>query len=152
LVQQWVARQPNSFLTSSGLASMGTGLPFAMAAKLTWPARPVASLIGDGGLLMYAGELVTLARLPGPLVVIVLNDGALSSIRVKQARLGYAPVGTLLPGADVQLAAMARDLGLQGVRVASRSALRNVLGEAMAADHPVLVEVMVDPAGYEYSQ
>lgn len=152
MVQQWVAAQPNTFLNSSGLASMGTGIPFAIAAKYAWPERTVAAVVGDGGVLMYAGELASVARMRGPLPIVALNDGALSSIRVKQARRGYPPVGTLLPGPELRLAALARATGLPAVRVSSQSTLRRALRRAATADRPMFVEAMVDPRGYEFSQ
>lgn len=152
LVQQWVATRPNGFLTSSGLASMGTGLPYAIAARLVWPDRPVTAMVGDGGLLMYAGELATVARLNGPFVVIAMNDGALSSIRVKQLRRSYPALGTTLPGSALDLAGLARSLGVDALRVTDRQQLDAALRDGLGSQRPLVIEAIVDPAAYEYSQ
>ena len=151
MVQQWVARTPNSFLCSTGLSPMGTGLGFAIGARLALPSRPIAAVIGDGGLLMYAGELATLRRLPGPLVVVVMRDAALSSIRVKQARRGYPATGTLID-ADLRLADAARSLGLQAARAEDDRTLRDAVRQACGSDRPMVIEALVDPRGYEWSQ
>jgi acetolactate synthase-1/2/3 large subunit len=150
MVAQWTSREPDSFLNSSGLSSMGTGLPFAAAARLVHPGRPIAAVIGDGGFLMYAGELATIARLSGPLVIVVMADRALFSIKIKQARRSYPPVGTDL-GA-VRIADVARAFGLDAERVDAAEPLAAAVARGLAADRPTVIEAIVDPAGYEFSQ
>ncbi|MDE3111310.1 MAG: thiamine pyrophosphate-binding protein [Chloroflexota bacterium] len=150
MVLQWSTDLPNTFLNSSGLSSMGTGLPFAMAAKLTWPDRPVASVIGDGGFLMYAGELETLARTRLPIALVVMNDAALFSIKIKQVRRSYPAVGTDF--GPIAVAEIARGFGLRVERVADRAQCGRALRAALASDGPTVIEAMIDPAGYELSQ
>lgn len=150
MVLQWTVRLPRTFLNSSGISSMGTGLPFAMAAALARPDRRVVAVIGDGGLLMYAGEMATLARYRLPVTIVVMSDAALYSIKIKQVRRSYAPTGTEFPGVDVR--AIARAFGLAAERASSRAELDSALRRALAADGPALVEAVIDPAGYEYSQ
>jgi acetolactate synthase-1/2/3 large subunit len=152
MLQQWQSVAPNTFLNSSGLSSMGTGLAFAMAAKLATPNKVTGSVIGDGGFLMYAGEMATLATIPGPLVVVVMNDGALSSIRIKQLRRDYPAIGTALAGAGCEIASAATSLGVAGIRATTRRGLRNALQHAVSHEKPVVVEAIVDAAGYELSQ
>ena len=85
-------------LISSGLATMGFALPAAIAAALVHPRATVLCLIGDGGLGMCLAELETVARLGLRVVVVVLNDAALSLIEIKQrgrgARRRAAPCAT----------------------------------------------------------
>src|SRR5581483_1247263 len=83
---QWVAREPGTFLITNGWSSMGFGLPAAIAAKLARPERPVVALIGDGCFQMTCGELATARRLGLALPVVVLDDGWLALIQVKQLR------------------------------------------------------------------
>ncbi|MCI0583265.1 MAG: thiamine pyrophosphate-dependent enzyme, partial [Chloroflexi bacterium] len=71
VVQQWRTSQPNSFICSNGLSPMGTGLPFAIGAQLERPDTPVACVLGDGGFLMYTGELETVARLKLPILLLL---------------------------------------------------------------------------------
>ena len=63
LAQYWSVPEPHRFLVANGLSAMGWAVPSALAYKLEFPRRPVIAVVGDGGLLMYAGELATLARL-----------------------------------------------------------------------------------------
>jgi acetolactate synthase I/II/III large subunit len=150
MVLQWIAREPQSFLNSSGISSMGSGIPFALAAKLTWPDRPVAAVIGDGGFLMYTGQLEALAGVAGPLLVIVMADAALYSIKIKQLQRNYPPVGTDFQ--PVAIAAIARDFGLHAERVTNRAECRAALAAGMRADRPTVIEAVIDPIGYHYSQ
>ena len=81
----WQALEPGELLISNGLATMGFALPAAIAAQLVHPGRRVICFTGDGGLMMVASELETVARLRLPIVIVVFNDAALSLIEVKQA-------------------------------------------------------------------
>lgn len=152
MVRTWISRRPNSFLNSSGLSSMGTGIPFALAARMVHPDRPVVAVIGDAGYLMYLGEMATLARTEGPLVVVVMADAALSSIRIKQLRRSYPPVGTELQHDGLSLAAAAEACGLAAARVEDTAALQRAVEIALRADRPTVIEAMVDARGYELTQ
>ena len=99
---------------------------------------------------MYAGELATLARSGLPIVVVVMADGALSSIKVKQVRRGYAPVGTEL--GRIEIAEVARSFGLRSACVATPEDCERELIAAAKADRPTVIEARVDPAGYDLTQ
>lgn len=94
----WFARnykcyQPNTLLLDNALATMGAGLPSAMAAKLINPDKKVISVSGDGGFMMNAQELETAVRLKLNIVVIILNDNAYGMIKWKQQGLGFENFG-----------------------------------------------------------
>jgi acetolactate synthase I/II/III large subunit len=150
MVQRWTVREPATFLNSSGISSMGTGLPFAVAAKLVHPERQVVAVIGDGGFLMYAGEMATLARMGLSIVVVVMSDSALYSIKIKQLRRSYPPIGTDFPG--VRVAAIARAFGVHGEEVGTLDAIRHAIARALERDGPTVIEASIDPAGYELTQ
>ncbi|MDX6646830.1 MAG: acetolactate synthase large subunit [Miltoncostaeaceae bacterium] len=80
------AYEPNTVIISNGYATMGIGLPGAIAAKLAFPERRVVSVSGDGGFLMNVQEMETATRLGLPLVVIVWVDGGYGVISWKQHR------------------------------------------------------------------
>src|SRR5262249_4394843 len=107
----WHAVEPGELLISNGLATMGFALPAAIAAQLVHPERRVVCFTGDGGLMMAAAELETVARLRLPLLIIVFNDAALSLIQIKQDQMGYG--GTSLRYAGPDLALLARSFGLE---------------------------------------
>ena len=90
-IARWPARAPHAVLISNGLATMGFALPAAIAAALAEPARPVVAFVGDGGLAMSLGELATAAERRCRIVIVVLNDAALSLIDLKQAGRSLAP-------------------------------------------------------------
>ncbi|WP_432739582.1 thiamine pyrophosphate-dependent enzyme, partial [Pseudomonas kurunegalensis] len=67
------AHKPNTVLLDNALATMGAGLPSAMAAHLVHPDRPVISVCGDGGFMMNSQELETAVRLGMHITVVILR-------------------------------------------------------------------------------
>jgi pyruvate dehydrogenase (quinone)/pyruvate oxidase len=126
-------------LFSGKWRTMGYALPAAIAAKLLYPERQVAAVIGDGGLLMNLGELVTLVQLGLSLKIIVINNGSLGLEEVKMTEAGMAPFGTRLQNPDfLQLAA---SFGIRGYRADSAKQLEETLRQAFADEAAAFVEV-----------
>jgi len=101
----WFARHyptytSNTLLLDNALATMGAGLPSALAAKLIKPTSKVVSICGDGGFLMNSQELETAMRLKLDLVVLILRDDAYGMIEWKQANMGLAPFGLKFQNPD----------------------------------------------------
>ncbi|MFB9236458.1 thiamine pyrophosphate-binding protein [Plantactinospora siamensis] len=137
------------------LAAVGTALPYAVAAKLAAPDRPVIALTGDGAMQVDGlAELVTIAdrwhQWPDPrLVVLVLNNRDRAGREgpgwgAGDGRRGSATGALPLP--DVPYAGWARLLGLHGVRVDRPELVGAAWDEALAADRPTVLEAVVDPA------
>jgi acetolactate synthase-1/2/3 large subunit len=150
VVQQWRAHEPGTFISSNGLSPMGTGLPFAIAAKLERPEREVVCICGDGGLLMYAGELATASHLGLKITVLLMADQALSSIRVKQTRSDYPSTGTEF--SRPEWASLAEGFGFRYARVGRRSDCAEALQQALRGDEPTLIEANVDAEEYNTTQ
>jgi len=137
---------------SGGLATMGCGVPYALAAKLAYPDRPVFALVGDGAMQMNGlNELVTIAhrwktwRSP-TLVVMVLNNGDLNEVTWEQRVLGGDPrfnESQRLPA--FPYAEYARLLGLYGMRVDDPDRIADAWETAIAADRPIVLEMITDP-------
>lgn len=142
----WQAAAPHDVLKSNGLSTMGFALPAAIAAALETPERPVVALTGDGGLMMCLGELATAAERGLSVVTIVLNDGALSLIDIKQQSRQHPAVGVRYPTIDFAAAGLA--MGCAAWRVGRGEPLAGVIAEAFEAAGPALIDVDVDPAGY----
>jgi acetolactate synthase-1/2/3 large subunit len=142
----WDAPGPRAYLCSSGHATMGYALPGAVAAKLCAPRRPALAVIGDGGLLMVAGELATAAREKLPVVVLCVNDRALTLIKIKQAAKRYPAAGVDIAGVDY--ARLAESLGCRGFPAGDEDKLEAALREAFACGAPAVVDARVDPRGY----
>jgi acetolactate synthase-1/2/3 large subunit len=139
--------RPRRVLISSGLATMGYALPAAIAAALVKPRATVLCLIGDGGLGMCLAELETVARLGLRVVVVVLNDAALSLIECKQRAEGHGGRGAVRYG-PVDFAAVARGLGLAAHVADDTASLADALRAVAASGAGALVDARVDPAGY----
>ncbi|WP_137176125.1 thiamine pyrophosphate-requiring protein [Massilia sp. HP4] len=137
---------------SGGLATMGSAVPYAMAAKMAHPGRPVIALAGDGAMQMNGmNGLITIARhwrdwANPTLVVLVLNNRDLNFVtweqRGMQGEPKYAPSQEL---PDFSYAEYARMLGLDGLRVEDPEQLGPAWDRALAAGRPFVLEVLADP-------
>jgi len=87
--RNYKAHQPNTVLLDNALASMGAGLPSAIAARLVYPDRRVMAICGDGGFMMNSQELETAVRLKLNLMILILRDDAYGMIKWKQAAMGF---------------------------------------------------------------
>jgi acetolactate synthase-1/2/3 large subunit len=124
--------------------AMGYGVPAAVAAKLVHPERPVVAFAGDGCFLMCAQELATMVANDLDVLVIVVNNGMLGTIRMHQERHYPGRVmATDLVNPD--FAAFARSFGVHGERVERSEAFGPALERALAADGPALLELVCDP-------
>jgi pyruvate dehydrogenase (quinone) len=138
---------------SSTLASMGSGLPYGLAAKFAAPDRPVVALVGDGAMQMNGNsELITLAhhwrRWADPrFVVLVLHNGDLAEVSWEQREMEGDP--RFPASQDVPrfpFVEYARLLGLDGLRIERAEQIDDAWRTALAADRPTVIEALVDPA------
>jgi pyruvate dehydrogenase (quinone) len=153
----WYARtlklKPSHLGSLSGtLATMGPGIPYAIAAKFAYPTRPAVALVGDGAMQMNGmAELITAAkyydRWADPrLVVLVLNNRDLNQVTWEQRAMEgdpKNPATQTIP--DDRYADYARLIGLEGVRVESPDAIEAAWEEAFSADRPFVIDAVVDP-------
>jgi acetolactate synthase-1/2/3 large subunit len=143
----WPVIRPNDMLISNGLSTMGFALPAAIGAALIDRERPVVALIGDGGLLMCAGDLLTAVREQLRIIVIVFSDGMLSLIDVKQRQRRYSSRGVTL--GDVAWASVAESFRMPGYAATTDRELERALSEAVSRRGPTLVDARIDPASYD---
>jgi acetolactate synthase-1/2/3 large subunit len=136
------AHEPNSVLLDNALASMGAGLPAAIAAKLVCPERKVVAICGDGGFLMSAQELETCVRLGLDLTVVVLRDDAYGMIKWKQAGASFPSFG--LDFGNPDFVRYAECFGARGYRVEHTEQLRPLLSRCLEERGPCLLEVPID--------
>ena len=138
-------RDGQAYGVSGNLASMACGLPYALAAALAYPQRPVFAIIGDGGLAMQLGELSTAARYGLPIKLLVIKNNMLNQIAWEQMMfLGNPQFGCELQPIDFAKAAEA--MGLRGFSIREPAELDRIMDEALATPGPVLIEAEVDPA------
>jgi len=96
IATQWRTDLPRTLLCTNGWSSMGYGMPAAFAAKLVHPDRRVVAVVGDGCFQMTVGELALARRLHLAVATVVLNDGWLGLMKVKQERRHYPLSGVRL--------------------------------------------------------
>jgi pyruvate dehydrogenase (quinone) len=137
---------------SGTLATMGPGVPYAIAAKFAYPGRVALALVGDGAFQMNGmNELITIAhnwkRWSDPrLVVLVLHNDDLNQVTWEQRAMEGDPkyeASQTLP--DFPYAKYAESLGLVGIRVDDPDEIGPAWDRALAADRPCLVEAVTDP-------
>jgi len=137
---------------SGTLATMGPGVPYAIAAKFAHPDRVVVALVGDGAMQMNGmSELITIAkywkRWSDPrLIVMVLNNHDLNQVTWEQRAMQGDPkfeASQDLP--DVPYARYAELLGLKGIRVDDPDQVGAAWDQALGADRPVVLEAITDP-------
>jgi acetolactate synthase-1/2/3 large subunit len=124
--------------------AMGYGVPAAVAAKLLHPERVVVAFAGDGDFLMTGQELATAVQSQAGVVVLVVDNGMLGTIRMHQERHFPGRVsGTDLRSPD--FAALAGAYGAAAERVDETEAFPAAFERALAADRPALLHLLVDP-------
>jgi len=122
--------------------SMANAMAQAIGAQAAQPARQVVSLSGDGGFTMLMGDLLSLKQLKLPVKVIVFNNGSLGFIELEQKSSGFLDTGTELENPD--FAAMAKAIGIHGIRIEDPAELGTKLAEALAHPGPVLIDAVVN--------
>src|SRR5881396_1479263 len=143
----WAAR----YLTMNGRrrllgsfnhGSMANALPQAIGAQAAFPQRQVISLSGDGGFTMLMGDFISLVQLGLPVKVIVFNNGTLGFIELEQKSTGFLEFGTELNNPN--FAAMAKAMGIHGVRLEDPADVEPGIAAALAHDGPVLIDTVVN--------
>ena len=145
--QMWRTPAPGLQLMTNGWSTMGFGIPSAIAAKLVHPEKDVCTVVGDGGFLMTAGELVTALRHNTKIVVLLLTDNDLALIRIKQQKKGNPIYGTQIRRQPTL--GSTHVFGVPVHTVSDPVQLRGALKAAFKSDGPVIVEAVVDSREYD---
>ncbi|MGH3680187.1 MAG: thiamine pyrophosphate-dependent enzyme, partial [Natronosporangium sp.] len=113
------------FLSTIDFVAIGQAVPTAIGAAIGQPGRPVVAFEGDGSFMMHVPELETAARYGVPVLVFVLNDGALGAEYHKLKALGLDPGESILPSADI--VELAEALGARATRITDPAQARKVV-------------------------
>ncbi|MEG3171439.1 ubiquinone-dependent pyruvate dehydrogenase [Sphingomonas sp. ZB1N12] len=120
--------------------SMANALPQAIGVQASYPARQVVTLSGDGGLAMLMGELLTVRQLGLPVKIIVFNNGTLGFVEMEMKAAGLVETGVALDNPD--FAAMARAIGIHGVRVTDPGDVEAGIRDVLAHPGPALLDAV----------
>ncbi|MEM0989936.1 MAG: acetolactate synthase large subunit [Pseudomonadota bacterium] len=142
--RNYAAHQPNTVLLDNALATMGAGLPSAMAAHMVYPDRKIMAVCGDGGFMMNSAELETAVRLGMNLTCMILNDSSYGMIRWKQANMGFQDWGLTYGNPD--FVKYAESYGAIGHRVDSAAGLAPLLQHCLATPGVHLIDCPMDYA------
>ncbi len=141
----WAAR----YLTMNGKrrlvgslahGSMANAMPQAIGIQAAQPKRQVISLSGDGGFAMLMGDLITLVQEKLPVKVVIFNNGVLGFVAMEMKAAGFVGLGTNLDNPD--FAAMARAMGILGVRVEDPGDLPGAVDQVLKHDGPAVLDVV----------
>ncbi|WP_230769993.1 ubiquinone-dependent pyruvate dehydrogenase [Sphingomonas sp. Leaf4] len=120
--------------------SMANALPHAIGVQASAPGRQVVSLSGDGGLAMLMGELLTVRQSGLPVKIIVFNNGTLGFVELEMKAAGMIETGVALDNPD--FAAVARAMGIHGVRVTDPAHVQAGVAEVLAHPGPALLDAV----------
>ena len=134
---------PNSYIDPGCYGSMGFALPAAITAKLVFPDRQIAAVMGDGAFLMSLGEFHTAVENDLAIMVVILNDSKYNSIwHTQKSRYdGRFIACDLRPSSFSEYAKV---YGVKGLRVTEPSQLNLAYEEALSSKEPSIVEVLID--------
>lgn len=144
--QMWDTTAQGKLIMTNGWSSMGFGLPAAVAAALADRNATVVCVTGDGGMMMHAGEMMTARRYGLKIITVVLADGELNLIRLKESWNRIRPYGTGLYSGS--LFGSGKFLGTDVVSVNGRAQFQNAVKRALLSDKSVIIEAKIDPAVY----
>ncbi|HZD65330.1 MAG TPA: thiamine pyrophosphate-binding protein [Acidimicrobiales bacterium] len=135
---------PAAFVFTQAFQSVGLGLASGIGAAVARPERLTVACVGDGGALMALGELETVARLGGAMVVVIYNDAAYGAEVHHFGPLGYPVDLARFP--DTDFAAQARALGAEGVTVRQPGDLDALQSWLARRERPLVIDAKVNPA------
>jgi acetolactate synthase-1/2/3 large subunit len=138
----YTASRPNTVLLDNALATMGAGLPSAMASAMVYPDRKIMAICGDGGFMMNSQEMETAVRLGLNITVLILNDSSYGMIRWKQANMGFKDWGLTYNNPD--FVQYAESYGAKGYRIESSDHLRETLAHCRDTPGVHLIDCPVD--------
>ncbi len=142
--RMYKAEEPNTCIISNGFASMGIGVPGALAAKLAYPDRKVVTVTGDAGFLMNSQEIETALRMKTPFVILIWNDSEYGLITWHQLRHFGRPSHIEFKNPD--FVKYAESFGAKGYRIEKTADLLPTLKKALADDVVAIIDCPVDYA------
>ena len=147
--QMWAAQhykfdEPNRWMTSGGLGTMGFGLPAAIGVQLAHPGKLVVDIAGEASVLMTMQEMSTAVQYKLPIKIFILNNEYMGMVRQWQELLHEKNYSESYTAALPDFVKLAEAYGCVGIRATKPSELDEKINEMMNTDRPVIFDCMVD--------
>jgi acetolactate synthase-1/2/3 large subunit len=147
--QMWAAQylkfeQPNRWMTSGGLGTMGYGFPAAVGVQIAHPDALVIDVAGEASILMNIQELSTVAQYRLPVKIFILNNQYMGMVRQWQELLHGSRYSESYMESLPDFVKLAEAFGAKGLRCHEPSKLDETIEEMIALKHPVIVDELVD--------
>jgi acetolactate synthase-1/2/3 large subunit len=147
--QMWAAQyyhfnQPNHFITSGGLGTMGFGLPAAIGAQIAFPDKLVIDIAGDGSIQMNIQEMATAVQCCLPVKVAILNNAYLGMVRQWQELFYEKRYVCTDMNCAPDFVKLAEAFGAVGLRASKPEEVEAVLKEGLSVPQPVIMDFKVD--------
>ncbi|HSU06204.1 MAG TPA: biosynthetic-type acetolactate synthase large subunit, partial [Acetobacteraceae bacterium] len=148
--QMWAAQhfgfeQPNHWMTSGGLGTMGYGLPAAMGVQVAHPDALVIDIAGEASVLMNIQEMGTLSQYRLPVKVFILNNQYMGMVRQWQELLHGGRYSESYSAALPDFVKLAESFHAVGLRAETIEQLDDVIREMLVVDCAVIADIAVDP-------
>lgn len=153
--QMWAAQffkfdHPRSFLSSSGLGTMGFGMPAAIGAQFADPEALVICFSGDGSIQMNIQELLLMSTHKLPIITVILNNGFLGMVRQWQQLLWKKRYSHVDLSDNPDFIKIAEAFGMTGMRITKPSEVIPTLKKALALKAPVLIDAVIEAEANVY--
>ena len=147
--QMWAAQyfkfhEPNRWMTSGGLGTMGYGLPAAVGTQLAHPESLVIDISGEASFLMNMQELSTISQYRLPVKIFILNNEWMGMVRQWQELNHGSRYSESYTASLPDFVKLAETFGMKGLRAQTTAQLDDVISEMLAYDGPVIVDCMVE--------
>ncbi len=148
--QMWAAQhfrfeQPNRWMTSGGLGTMGYGLPAAMGVQIAHPDALVIDIAGEASVLMNIQEMGTLAQYRLPVKVFILNNEYMGMVRQWQELLHGGRYSESYSAALPDFVKLADAFHAKGLRASRVEQLDDVIRAMLDSETAVIADIAVDP-------
>jgi len=142
----YITRQPGTFFVNMGFGAMGHGVAAPIGGKIAAPDRPVAALVGDAAFAMNGMEVHTAVENKVPVIWVVMNNGGHGMVRLGEKRQFGGRLDTASFSQPLDVAKMAEAMGALAFLAERPGDVENAVHQALAAQHPAVIDVRIDPA------